>query len=32
MMAKLMDFNDDVLDKFCSRNFAKMMRLPARVG
>lgn len=31
MMATLMDFDDDVIDKFCSGNFAKMMRLPARV-
>lgn len=31
MMANLMDFDDDVVDKFCSGNFARMMRLPARV-
>ena len=31
MMAKLQGVGDDVLDKFCSGNFAKMMRLPARV-
>jgi predicted TIM-barrel fold metal-dependent hydrolase len=31
MMATLMDFDDDVIEKFCSGNFAKMMRLPARV-
>jgi predicted TIM-barrel fold metal-dependent hydrolase len=31
MMAHLGGFDDDVIDKFCAGNFAKMMRLPARV-